>query len=137
MKRILVVDDEPDIVALIRLRLMREGFEVVEAHNGEAAIKMVASSKPGLIILDIMMPGMNGWEVNERLKANPEYRDIPVIMLTALNEFDEQFKSLQAGVRDYITKPFDFDELVSSVRKVLSEKKIERSGEKTERRNKI
>ncbi|MDI6891614.1 MAG: response regulator [Actinomycetota bacterium] len=137
MKRILVVDDEPDIVALIRLKLMREGFEVVEAHNGEAAIKMVASSKPDLIILDIMMPGMNGWEVNERLKANPEYRDIPVIMLTALNEFDEQFKSLWAGVRDYITKPFDFDELVSSVRKVLSEKKIERSGEKTERRNKI
>jgi DNA-binding response OmpR family regulator len=137
MKRILVVDDEPDIVALIRLKLMREGFEVVEAHNGEAAIKMVTRSRPDLIILDIMMPGMNGWEVNERLKANPEYRDIPVIMLTALDELDEQFKSLQAGVRDYVTKPFNFDELVSSVRRVLSEEKIERSGGRTEGGNKI
>ncbi len=137
MKRILVVDDEPDIVALIRLKLMREGFEVLEAHNGEAAIKMVASSKPDLIILDVMMPGMSGWEVNEKLKANPEYWDIPVIMLTALNEFDEQLKSFQAEVRDYITKPFNFDEFIKSVKRVLSEKKIEGLGERAEGRNKI
>ncbi len=122
-EKILVVDDEVDIVRLITLKLANEGFKVIGAGDGEEALKKVAEDKPDLIILDISMPKMDGWEVCEKLKAKPESKDIPIIMLTALGYIAEEFKGLQLGAVRYLKKPFDTDTLVTTVYQVLEESK--------------
>ena len=123
-EKILVVDDEPDIVKLITLKLVNEGFKVFGANDGQEALKKVAEEKPDLIILDISMPKMDGWEVCEKLKAQPESKDIPIIMLTALGYIAEEFKGLQMGAIRYIKKPFDADDLITAVYQVLGEDKL-------------
>jgi len=123
-KKILTVDDDFNITRLLKFKLNKEGFDVFEAHNGEEALKTATSLKPDLILLDIMMPKMTGWEVNKKLREDSKLKNIPVIMVTAVSQLNEQLKSLKAeGVRDYITKPFNFSELINTVNRVLSQTK--------------
>lgn len=115
-RRILVVDDEERMVRFIRLNLEYDGFRVIEAFNGTQAINKVRASLPDLILLDIMMPDIDGFEV---LRTIREVSTVPVIMLTAKGEEDDRVRGLELGADDYITKPFSPRELVSRVRAVL------------------
>jgi two-component system KDP operon response regulator KdpE len=115
-RRILVVDDEERMVRFIRLNLEYDGFRVVEAFNGTQAIEQVRNSLPDLVLLDIMMPDIDGFEV---LRVVREISSVPVIMLTAKGEEDDRVRGLEYGADDYITKPFSPRELVSRVRAVL------------------
>ena len=114
--RILVADDERRMVGFIRLNLEQDGFEVVEAYNGTEALERLRDSLPDLILLDVMMPDIDGFEV---LRTIREVSQVPVIMLTAKGEEDDKVKGLELGADDYITKPFSPRELVSRVRAVL------------------
>jgi len=113
---ILVVDDEERMVRFIRLNLEHDGFQVIEAYNGTEAINQVRSKLPDLVLLDIMMPDIDGFEV---LKIIRETSTVPVIMLTAKGEEDDRVRGLELGADDYVTKPFSPRELVSRVRAVL------------------
>lgn len=114
--RILVVDDERRMVGFIRLNLEQDGFEVIEAYNGSEALERLRDSLPDLILLDIMMPDIDGFEV---LRTIREISQVPVIMLTAKSEEDDKVKGLELGADDYVTKPFSPRELVSRVKAVL------------------
>ncbi|MFH1446177.1 MAG: response regulator transcription factor [Chloroflexota bacterium] len=114
--RILVVDDEKRMVGFIRLNLEHDGFEVIEAFNGAQAIERLRESLPDLILLDIMMPDLDGFEV---LRMVREASAVPVIMLTAKGEENDKVRGLELGADDYVTKPFSPRELVSRVRAVL------------------
>lgn len=113
---ILVVDDEERMVRFIRLNLEHDGFRVIEAFNGTQAVNKIRSDLPDLVLLDIMMPDIDGFEV---LKIIREVSSVPVIMLTAKGEEDDRVRGLELGADDYITKPFSPRELVSRVRAVL------------------
>ena len=115
-RKILIVDDEERMVRFIRLNLEHDGFRVIEAFNGTQAINQVRSNLPDLILLDIMMPDLDGFEV---LRIVRETSSVPVIMLTAKGEEDDRVRGLELGADDYITKPFSPRELVSRVRAVL------------------
>jgi DNA-binding response OmpR family regulator len=115
-RRILVVDDEERMVRFIRLNLEHDGFHVDEAYNGTQALTKVRSNLPDLVLLDIMMPDIDGFEV---LRIIRELSSVPVIMLTAKGEEDDRVRGLELGADDYITKPFSPRELVSRVRAVL------------------
>jgi two-component system response regulator MprA len=117
--KVLVVDDEENIIELIRLGLRYEGFEVAVASDGEQALVQAQRLNPDLIILDILMPGIDGLEVCRRLRNNPTTSDIPILMLTAKDDVSERIAGLQAGADDYLTKPFDFYELVERVKAIL------------------
>ena len=119
MKRILVIDDYPDNVFLLKERLEREGFEVLKAYNGETGIQIAVDSKPDLILLDIMLPGMSGYDVCMRLTNKEETKGIPIILLTALTEVDNLRQGLQAGAFDYIKKPFNKIELIARINSAL------------------
>jgi two-component system KDP operon response regulator KdpE len=114
--RILVVDDERRMVGFIRLNLEQDGFEVIEAYNGTEALNRLRDSLPDLILLDVMMPDIDGFEV---LRMIREISQVPVIMLTAKGEEDDKIKGLELGADDYVTKPFSPRELVSRVKAVL------------------
>ncbi|MFH0877137.1 MAG: response regulator [Candidatus Omnitrophota bacterium] len=114
-KKILVVDDEADIREIVRFYLVEEGYEVVEAANGQEAILKALREKPDLIVLDIMMPGINGFEVAKHLKDDPNTHEIPIIILSVLAH-DSQYRQ---GILDYISKPFRQEDLVSTVRRVF------------------
>jgi DNA-binding response OmpR family regulator len=121
MKRILAVDDEPHILKLVAFSLKAGGFEVVEASDGLAAIEMAEAQQPDLILLDVMMPVLDGYETCKRLKANPATRDIPVVMLTAKTQLTEQDAGISCGASEYVCKPFTPKELVAQVRGFLGE----------------
>jgi two-component system alkaline phosphatase synthesis response regulator PhoP/two-component system response regulator VicR len=128
-KKILVVDDEKPIVRLVQVNLEHAGYEVVTAYDGKEALEKVEQEKPDLIILDVMMPQMDGFEVMQRLQANPKTRDIPVIMLTAKAQDADVFRGWQSGVTLYLTKPFSPFELISFVRRIfrsLEEEEVEK-----------
>ncbi|MEF3191003.1 MAG: diguanylate cyclase [Campylobacterales bacterium] len=114
--RILVVDDTPQNIELLGVLLRRERWEVMAATSGEKALAMVERKPPDLILLDVMMPAMDGYEVCRRLKANPVTEKIPVIFLTAKNEREDMLEGFKGGGVDYITKPFDAQELLARVR---------------------
>src|SRR3954464_7670008 len=116
--RILVVDDEPDIVELVTFNLKAEGFEVVTARNGLEALDRARSLKPDLIVLDLMLPEMDGLSVCELLHRFPETARIPIIMLTAWSSELSRLIGLDCGAEDYMTKPFSPRELVSRVKKL-------------------
>jgi two-component system alkaline phosphatase synthesis response regulator PhoP len=116
---VLVVDDEEDIRELVALNLGREGFKVIGADSGEQALKQARSGPPDLIVLDLMLPGMDGLEVCRRIKADPKTRQIPVVMLTAKSEEADIVTGLELGADDYITKPFSGRVLVARVRRIL------------------
>ena len=115
-RRILVVDDEERMVRFIRLNLEHDGFRVIEAFNGSQAIEQIRSNLPDLVLLDVMMPDIDGFEV---LRIVREVNSVPIIMLTAKGEEDDRVRGLELGADDYITKPFSPRELVSRVRAVL------------------
>lgn len=115
-RRILVVDDETRMIGFIRMNLELEGFQVLEAHNGLEALEIIRTSLPDLVILDVMMPELDGFET---LRILREFSTIPVIMLTAKGEEDDRVYGLELGADDYITKPFGPRELSSRVRAVL------------------
>jgi two-component system KDP operon response regulator KdpE len=115
-QRILVVDDEPRMIHFIRLNLEHDGFEVMDADSGVTALDQLRDQLPDLILLDVMMPELNGFET---LKLIREISTVPVIMLTAKSEEEDRVKGLELGADDYITKPFSPRELVSRVRAVL------------------
>lgn len=118
-ERILVVDDEPDIVALVVYHLAKDGFRVSSAANGPDALASARSEHPALIVLDLMLPGLSGFEVLEQLRADDDTRDIAVLMLTARKEEPDRIKGLSLGADDYLTKPFSPQELVLRVRAIL------------------
>ncbi|KAA8997176.1 response regulator transcription factor [Paenibacillus spiritus] len=111
--RLLLVDDEPHILQFLELGLLNEGFEVRTAQDGTAALEIAAEFKPHVAILDVMMPGMNGFEVCRYLRSGEE--EIAVIMLTAKDEVDDRVKGLSIGADDYMVKPFSFDELLARI----------------------
>lgn len=115
-KRILVVDDEPRMIGFIRMNLELEGYQVLEAHNGLEALEMIRTQLPDLVLLDVMMPQLDGFETLRMLR---EFSSIPVIMLTAKGEEDDKVYGLELGADDYVTKPFGSRELSSRVRAVL------------------
>lgn len=114
--RILVVDDEPRYVRAIQVNLEASGYEVLAARDGQTAIDLAASEAPDLVLLDIRMPGLDGYEVCQRIR---EFSAMPIIMLTALAEDADKVKGLDIGADDYVTKPFSADELLARVRAAL------------------
>jgi two-component system alkaline phosphatase synthesis response regulator PhoP/two-component system response regulator VicR len=118
-KKILAVDDEINIVRLVQVNLERAGFTVVTANDGKEALQMVQDENPDLVVLDVMMPYMDGFEVLQTLRRNPATRDIPVIMLTAKAQDADVFKGWQSGVDCYLTKPFNPMELLSFVKRIF------------------
>lgn len=115
--KVLIVDDEPDIANLSKVRLTHEGFEVDVAHSGFEALDKVAAEPPDVIVLDVMMPGMDGWEVAARLRDDESTRDIPILMLTALGMAEED-KPGFSNINEYYTKPLDLHELSKRVRRL-------------------
>jgi two-component system, cell cycle response regulator len=123
--RILVVDDVPDNVDILDARLSSRGYEVVTATNGEEALASVADTPPHLILLDVMMPGMDGREVARRIKDDDTLPFIPIILVTALSEADDVVQGLESGADDYISKPYNFRELEARVRAMLRIKTLQ------------
>ncbi len=120
LKSILCIEDEPEMIDLIRLILGRRGFEVQGANGGTEGLKKIRANKPDLVLLDLMMPDMDGWEVYQQIKAEESTRDIPVIVVTAKAQSIDKVLGLHiAKVDDYIAKPFSPQELLNSVEKVL------------------
>ena len=118
-ERILVVDDDPDILQFVRLNLELDGFTVELAGGGKEALEKAAASPPDLMLLDVMMPEIDGLTVLRRLRSDPGTSSIPVIVLTARSLAEDRVKGLDLGADDYITKPFDLEELIARVRTVL------------------
>ncbi|MBI2408305.1 MAG: response regulator transcription factor [Gemmatimonadetes bacterium] len=118
-ERILVVDDEPDIVALVVYHLAKEGYRVSSASNGSEALATARRDRPALIVLDLMLPGLSGFEVLEQLRADDSTAGIAVLMLTARKEEHDRIEGLSLGADDYLTKPFSPQELVLRVRAIL------------------
>src|SRR5262245_53291291 len=121
--RILVADDDPEILALICLRLKSRGYEVLEAGDGEAALKQAREKKPDLVVLDVMMPQKNGWEVARELKQDPETRGIGIVVLTAIGAKMNELTSPLYGADAYIDKPFEFEKLEKTIAGVLEKRK--------------
>ncbi len=123
-KNILCVEDEPEMIDLIRLILSRKGFNVRGAAGGVEGIRLIRENPPDLVLLDLMMPDMDGWEGDQQMKADNALRDIPVVVVTAKAEDVDKVLGLHiAKVDDYIAKPFSPQELMDSVEKVLSQQK--------------
>lgn len=118
-ERILVVDDEPDIVALVAFHLAKAGFRVATAATGTDALAAARQERPALIVLDLMLPGMSGFEVLEQLRADEATRDIAVLMLTARREEPDRIRGLSLGADDYLAKPFSPQELVLRAAAIL------------------
>ena len=119
--KILAVDDESDVLLIVKTGLQSEGFEVVTATNGPDALEAVGQENPDLVVLDVMMPGMDGFEVLRHIKSNDETAHIPVIMLTGLSERAKIQEALVSGTDYYLVKPFDFMELIQKVRTALND----------------
>ena len=129
-KKILAVDDEKHIVRLVQVNLEKQGYTVVTAFDGKEALEKVASESPDLIVLDVMMPYMDGFEVLMNLKKDPNTRDIPVIMLTAKAQDADVFRGWQSGVDCYLTKPFNPMELIAFVKRIFKSLDDDPDGEK-------
>ncbi len=110
--RVVVADDDPDIVDILRLNLTAVGYEVLAAHDGEAARDLVLQALPDLVVLDVMMPKMDGFEVLASIRSRPQTRDIPVVMLTARSGDKDVWQGWASGADYYLTKPFDLEELL-------------------------
>jgi DNA-binding response OmpR family regulator len=135
MTRVLVIDDEAPIRLLCRVNLEAEGMKVIEAADGPSGLEMAKAEQPDIVLLDVMMPGLDGWRVAEELLDDPRTQEIPIIFLTARAEFRDRARGLDIGGVDYITKPFNPVELAPIVRDLLD--RLER-GERDElRREKI
>jgi two-component system alkaline phosphatase synthesis response regulator PhoP len=118
-KKILIVDDEVDLVETLRLPLEMEGYTVLVSSNGEDALNQARKEKPHLIILDIMLPKLDGYKVCRLLKFDERYKHIPILMLTAKTQEKDKILGAETGADEYITKPFDIDELIEKVKSYL------------------
>ncbi|OGQ71114.1 MAG: DNA-binding response regulator [Deltaproteobacteria bacterium RIFCSPLOWO2_12_55_13] len=126
-KKILVVEDEPDIRKLVHYNLAQERFKVIEAEDGEKALKSVQREKPHLIVLDLMLPGLSGLELCRNLRERPETSQIPILMLTAKAGEADRIVGLEMGADDYLTKPFSPRELVARVKAILRRTEMQSS----------
>jgi DNA-binding response OmpR family regulator len=120
-KRVLIVDDEVNIVISLEFLLEQAGYHVRVAHNGEEGLEKITTFEPDLVLLDVMMPRMNGFEVCSRVRENPAWQHIKIIMLTAKGREVEITKGLALGANAYVTKPFSTKELLAQVRQILEE----------------
>jgi len=127
-ERVLVVDDEPDIVALVVYHLAKAGFRISTANNGADALRMARQDRPALVVLDLMLPGMSGLEVLDKLRADESGQGIAVLLLTARREEPDRIKGLSSGADDYLTKPFSPQELVLRVRNIVRRMSQSQSG---------
>ena len=118
-QRILVVDDDKEIARLVRAYLEKSGYQVVLAYNGETALQMVRRERPALVVLDLMLPDQDGWDITRTVRADPVLATTPIIMLTARIDDTDKIIGLELGADDYITKPFNPREVVARVRSVL------------------
>ena len=133
--RVLVIDDERPIRLLCRVNLEAEGMEVLEAADGPAGVAAAREHAPDVILLDVMMPGLDGWRVAEQLLDDPTTRDVPIIFLTARAEFRDRARGLDIGGIDYVTKPFNPVELAPLVRDLLA--RLDRGERDALRREKL
>jgi len=123
MSKVLYVDDNDDNVYMLKMRLELLGdFEVITAEDGEKGCEMVCTERPDIVLMDLEMPGISGWEAAKRIKSNPETRDIPVLALSAHALAGEREKALAAGCDEFNTKPVEFDRLVAKLRRLLASK---------------
>ncbi|MBI3514675.1 MAG: response regulator [Proteobacteria bacterium] len=120
-RSVLVVDDEPNIVLSLEFLMSRAGYDVRVAHDGDTALRLVDERAPDLVLLDIMTPGCDGYEVCERIRANPALRRVKIVMLTAKSRDVEREKAFALGADDYITKPFSTRELVDRVKRLIGD----------------
>ena len=128
VRKVVCIEDELEMIELVKLILSRHNFQVTGAVGGQQGLDKIAEVKPDLVLLDLMMPEMDGWEVYQKMKASEEMRDIPVIVVTAKAQSIDRVLGLHiARVDDYITKPFGPQELLESVERVLSSKKASAS----------
>lgn len=118
-KKILVVDDEADLVETVRFPLEMEGFDVLVSYNGEDALGQARREKPDLIILDLMLPKLDGYKVCRLLKFDERYKHIPILMLTAKTQEKDKILGMETGADEYITKPFEMDDLLGKVKAYL------------------
>jgi len=121
MARILIAEDEPHIFQLVEFRLQRLGHEIYWARDGEQALELAGANAPDVIMLDVMMPILNGFQVLKRLKANPETKAMPVIMLTARGQESDIVSGIEGGASGYVVKPFSFPELIARVNAALAQ----------------
>ena len=119
MKKILIVDDEADIIEILQFVLEANGYECITAFDGEMGLTLAKESKPDLIILDVMMPKMNGYKICRLLKYDKMYKDIPIFMVTVRSQEEDKIIGEETGADEYITKPFQIDEVVEKVKKYL------------------
>lgn len=124
MAKVLVVDDEPNIVLSLEFLMQQAGFEVSTALDGESALAWVSENSPDLVLLDISLPGISGFEVLEQLRSQAAFKRLPIVMLTAHGREVEREKGLALGADDYITKPFSTRQLVEKVQALLNESAI-------------
>jgi CheY-like chemotaxis protein len=117
--KILLADDDPTIIKLLQVNLEMEGYEVITAEDGEEAVRKAASGRPDLVLLDVMMPKMDGWAALEAFMQSPELREIPVILLSARAQQADVDRGYEAGITEYVTKPFDLLHLLDLIEKVL------------------
>ena len=125
---ILIVDDEPKYIYIVKLNLEARGFEVLTANNGQTAIELAAGQAPDLIVLDVRMPGLNGFEVCQRIR---QFSSVPIIMLTALVEDVDKIRGLDVGADDYVTKPFNVEELIARIKATLRRIDLDEQPKKT------
>jgi len=120
---LLIADDDPEILTMLSVRLTKKGYEVIEAVDGLQTLRYARERHPDLVILDVMMPGKNGWEVARELRSDPDLRNIGIVMLTAIGERVNEMTSPLYGVDEYVDKPFDFTDLESRLRKILGHRR--------------
>lgn len=118
-RTILVVDDNPDNVEILRAFLESRGYTVADANDGQAALAKLDQVRPALVLLDVMMPGMDGWQVCRTIKNHPQLGDTRVVMVTAKSGFEDKYEGLRSGADDYLTKPVDLKELADKVARNL------------------
>ena len=122
---VLVADDDPEIRTLLTIRLKKAGYEVIDAADGEQTLAAVREHKPDLVVLDVMMPGKNGWEVAKELRKDDEHQRLGIVMLTAIGERINEMTSPLYGADEFVDKPFEFADLESKLRQVLASKQAQ------------
>ena len=120
-QRIAYVDDDLELTRIVRSCLEEEGYEVLIAHDGEEGLEMILTEQPALVVLDVMMPQLNGWEVAKYLRSKPEWNDTPILMLTGIGPTLNDMTAPLYGAEDHLDKPFDFDVLLAKVRALLDQ----------------
>ncbi|MEX2393385.1 MAG: response regulator [Actinomycetota bacterium] len=120
MTRVLVVDDDPQVLKLLRVNFELEGYDVIEAASGQEAIRAARTKRPDVIVCDVMMPGMDGFEVLEQLRADPKTADLPVVLCSAKAQRSDVVHGERSGADAYVTKPFDPQDLLDTVERVLA-----------------